>query len=188
MKVLEYVVQEIEADSKKCNYNLKHIVEIKLNPTQYASMLTEGYTTPCVITTGINTGITVSSGYQLVIVTEDKNLTTTFWAEMNTSWGIMIFTGTFPANLNAAVGSINGVPTPGTVVPQQWAKPSFWASTNSTQQEINKVSSMVAHSNSCPVCYTEAEDKSFSSFSYKYCPKCKEDIDFLAKKSSPLTQ
>lgn len=40
-------------------------------------------------------------------------------------------------------------------------------------------------SNVCPVCKTEAEDKTFSTFSYKYCPKCKEDIAHLIKNNKP---
>jgi hypothetical protein len=37
----------------------------------------------------------------------------------------------------------------------------------------------------CPVCAGTAEEKHFSSFSYFYCPVCKEDVDILAKKSVP---
>lgn len=42
----------------------------------------------------------------------------------------------------------------------------------------------------CPVCYTEAELKTFNSFSYYYCPMCKEDIAALSPTSEakPLSQ
>lgn len=48
------------------------------------------------------------------------------------------------------------------------------------QAAINQIHSTVLKG--CPVCSGEIEHKTFSSFSYDYCPACKEDVAVLRKK------
>lgn len=198
MKVLEYVIQEIELDAKKCGYQLNHIVDIKLSPIKFSDMTIETTLTSHAVKwpTGLSATVIspLTSNAHTMDIREDVNLTHAFWSEINTSWGIMIFTGTFPANLSTL--------TPTSTTPAPQVQPSPWGqSISSTYQPPAMTvlpaaayhagwgwggggggTGQVVSSNSCPVCSTEAVDKHFSSFSFKYCPQCKEDIEFLSKK------
>lgn len=40
----------------------------------------------------------------------------------------------------------------------------------------------------CPICNTDTELKTFSTFSYDYCPTCKEDVQVLSNKAAAKSQ
>lgn len=38
---------------------------------------------------------------------------------------------------------------------------------------------------SCPVCFGETKKVVMHTFTFYYCPKCKEDVDYLKNKAKP---
>lgn len=40
----------------------------------------------------------------------------------------------------------------------------------------------------CPVCGSKPEKKVFATFTYEFCPSCKEDVEYLKKKQQTTTE